>query len=118
MKIGLGIKKQLTNARKEWAYNKKIALEKEGKIVAPVYAHTYWYNNQNGMMEDTRERHQALCQKLLDEEYWQTVMEIASYPAFISQDEFSEHLAECKQDSETEALRYFGNVWRVDQKSG
>lgn len=112
-----GHKKQLTNARKEWAYNKKIALEKEGKIVAPVYAHTYWYNNQNGMMEDTRDQHQALCRKLLDDEYWEAVREIAGYPAFISAEDLVGFLSECEQDSETEALRYFGNVWRIVQKS-
>lgn len=112
-----GHKKQLTNARKEWAYNKKIALEKEGKIVAPVYTHTYWYNNQNGMMEDTREQHQALCKRLLDDEYWQAIYEIASYPAFIAEVDFVSLLSECGQDTEKDALWYFGHVWRVFQKS-
>lgn len=112
-----GKRKQLINARKEWIYNKKIALISEGKIVAPVYAHTYWYNNQNGMMEDTREKHQALCADLLNEEYWQAVSEIASYPPFIDAEEFAAALNECESEIEKTALRYFGNIWRVSQKS-
>lgn len=117
MKTVLGIKNSLPMRAKNGLTIKKIALEKEGKIVAPVYAHTYWYNNQNGMMEDTRDQHQALCRKLLDDEYWEAVREIAGYPAFISAEDLVGFLSECEQDSETEALRYFGNVWRIVQKS-
>lgn len=110
-----GRRKQLTNARKEWAYNKKLALEEEGKFVTPVYAHTYWYNNQNGM-EDTRERHLALCKVLLDDEYWQAMLEIASYPAFIDKEAFSKILAESRREygeKVVDMLLYYAKVWRI-----
>lgn len=63
--------KYVTNARQAWIYHKKSALEEQGRIVAPIFQRTYWYNNQT-TPEAVKALHQAYCQTLLDAAYLQT----------------------------------------------
>lgn len=110
-----GHMKQIYNASEEWTYHKKEKLEREGKIVAPIYSHTYWYNNEVAI-SDTRAQHATYCKKLLDEDYMQTVREIASYPPAVDQLQFAAFAAECEEKygrAANEALRDYGRRWRM-----
>ena len=78
----------MTNARKEWTYHKRLSLGKEGKIVAPVFAKTYWYNNQTDA-DSIRAQHVAHVQTLLDDDYMAAVQEIAGYPSVIDAQDFA-----------------------------
>ena len=103
------------NARKEWVYQKRAHLEKEGKIVAPIYQQTYWYNNQTAM-QVTQEKHKEHSKALLDGEYMQAVREIAMLPTAIDKKAFDAAVEECeKKYSHTalEALQYYGRIWGV-----
>lgn len=71
--------KRLTNARREWILQKKSRLEKEGRLVAPIYAKTYWYNNQQ-TLDDVRAWHEAACDRILTEDYCALVKAIADCP--------------------------------------
>lgn len=109
--------KRVTNARKEWTYHKRLSLEKEGKIVAPVFAKTYWYNNQTDA-DSIRAQHVAHVQTLLDDDYMAAVQEIAGYPSVIDAQDFAAALDRCARDygdAAAEALRYYGLIWRVQQ---
>ena len=86
--------KRVTNARKEWTYHKRLSLEKEGKIVAPVFAKTYWYNNQTDA-DSIRAQHVAHVQTLLDDDYMAAVQEIAGYPSVIDAQDFAAALDRC-----------------------
>lgn len=109
--------KRVTNARKEWTYHKRLSLEKEGKIVAPVFAKTYWYNNQTDA-DSIRAQHVAHVQALLDDDYMAAVQKIAGYPSVIDARDFAAALDRCARDygdAAAEALRYYGFIWRVQQ---
>lgn len=107
--------KQLVNARKEWVYQKRARLEKEGKIVAPIYQQTYWYNNQTAM-QDTQEKHKEHSKALLDNDYMRAVKEIAMLPAAVDKKAFEAAVAECEKNysnTALEALQYYGRLWSV-----
>lgn len=61
---------------------------KEGKIVAPVFAKTYWYNNQTDA-DSIRAQHVTHVQTLLDDDYMDAVQEIAGYPSVIDAQDFA-----------------------------
>ena len=71
--------KRVTNARREWICRKKCQLEKEGKVVAPIFARAYWYNNQH-TLDEVKSWHEANCQRLLTEDYFAQVQAIAACP--------------------------------------
>lgn len=71
--------KRLTNARREWVQQKKSQLEKEGKLVAPIYAKTYWYSNQQ-TLDEVRAWHEAACERILSVDYFAQVKAIAACP--------------------------------------
>lgn len=107
--------KQIVNASKEWAYHKKEKLEREGKVVAPIYCKTYWYNNQMNAV-DTRSIHVAQCKELFGEEYTAAICMIAEAPKAFEIEEFSAFFSECEEkygDAASEALRDYGLRWRI-----
>ncbi len=107
--------KHLTNARLEWTYHKKMKLEQEGKIVAPVYSKTYWYNNQIST-DAIREQHDAYCKDVFDERYMQIVTDIANYAPTIDPAHYESAM---KATSATygaaaaEAMRVYGYTWNL-----
>lgn len=108
--------KRLTNARKEWVYHKRIQLEREGRILAPIYAKTYWYNTQTDM-DDVRERHIDCCESLMGEVYMKAVAKLVALPSVIDGRAFGEAVATCEAKfgpDATRVFRYYGEVWRVD----
>lgn len=110
-----GHMKQLYNASREWTHHKKEKLESEGKIVAPIYSHTYWYNNET-TVTDLRTKHAEHCKALLDEDYFQIVRSIASFPPAVDQKRFNAFLAECTEKyghAANDALQAYGRYWRV-----
>lgn len=107
--------KRLTNARKEWVYHKRIQLEQEGRILAPPYAKTYWYNTQSHI-DDLRERHIEHCESLMGEVYMKAVANLASLPSVIDGRTFGEAVVTCEAQfgpAAGQVLRYYGEIWRV-----
>lgn len=107
--------KRLTNARKEWVYHKRIQLEQEGRVLAPIYAKTYWCNNQTDI-DDVRECHIDRCESLIGEVYMKAVAKLASLPSVINGRAFGEAVAICDAQFGPAAgrlLRYYGEIWRV-----
>ena len=72
--------KRLTNARWEWVCQKKSQLEKEGRLVTPIYAKTYWYNNQQ-TLDDVRAWHEAACDRILTADNYALIKAIADCPS-------------------------------------
>ena len=105
--------KHLTNARLEWTYHKKMKLEQEGKIVAPVYSKTYWYNNQTSA-DAIREQHDAYCKEVFGERYMQIVTEIAGYAPAIDPERYESALnaaADTYGAAAAEAMQGYGHTW-------
>lgn len=59
-----GKAKLLTNARKEWAYAKTIALRQKGFLVSPIFSAEYWYNYQLPL-ETIKEQHEQKARQYL-----------------------------------------------------
>lgn len=107
--------KYVTNARQAWIYHKKSALEEQGRIVAPIFQRTYWYNNQT-TPEAVKTRHQEYCQTLLDAAYLQQVETIVRYPAALEAESFRTTCAAAKEQygpQAAAALAEYGRRWHV-----
>lgn len=105
---------QLINARKEWIYQKKYSLEKDGLIVAPIYKHTYWYNTQMSL-DKIRNHHQTISKELFNSEYMNTLLEMSLFPPAFDSSEFEQAISICKQhygQKALETLQYYGRLWR------
>ncbi|MDO4280491.1 MAG: hypothetical protein Q4C56_02565 [Peptococcaceae bacterium] len=107
--------KQATNARKEWVYHKQVQLIREGKIVAPVYSKTYWYNNQI-TPDSIKKQHVHHCREIIDSDYISAIMEIAGCTSIFSRKDLEQTITECAEaygEKAADALRYYGYVWGV-----
>ena len=113
--VGEGNYKTVTNARKEWIYNKKYQLEKEGIIVSPIYAQCYWYNNQTSL-DEVRKKHDNNCANVLNDEYFNLVKRIKELGEVIEKDKFRckySEMVENKNDDEKEMIIYYGHKWNI-----
>lgn len=105
----------VTNARRGWISHKKGALEEQGRIVAPIYQHTYWYNNQISS-EAIKARHQERCAELLDEAYLQNVETIVHYPTALDEAAFRAACAFVQEQYGPQAqaaLLLYGRRWHL-----
>lgn len=103
----------VTNARREWALNKKNSLRAEGCIVAPIYTKTYWYNNQQPL-DAVQERHKKNCLKALDENYFALVKAIYSCDCGITSEKWTQIKAEMLKkygESVEKMLNFYQNRW-------
>ena len=70
-----GRKKIVTNARKEWIYNKTVQLMQKGMIVAPFFTATYWYHYQS-MLDQVKATHEEKAKQWMDDAYFSIVEKI------------------------------------------
>lgn len=103
----------VTNARKEWAINKKNSLRNEGCIASPVYTVTYWHNNQQSL-DEVQARHKEHYLRALDEDYFALVKQIYQCDCGISKTELAqmrERAAAKYGESVRKMLDFYESKW-------
>ena len=70
-----GNRKLVTNARKDWIYNKTAELIQKGFVVAPFFSSTYWYHYQS-MLDGVKEKHEEKAKRYLDDGYFEIIEKV------------------------------------------
>lgn len=103
----------VTNARKEWAIQKRNKLRKSGNIVAPIFSATYWYNNQVSL-DDVKQLHEKQYKELLNETYFALVKELYQVRSQISREDmiqYSEQAGSQYGEPCKEMVQFYSNKW-------
>ena len=105
--------KTLTKARREWILRKKTQLAAQGKLISPVYAKTYWYNNQQ-TLDDIKALHGRNVAHALDAAYFERVRAIAACPGPFEPGAFaagSVRLSQQYGDHAARMLAQYARLW-------
>ena len=103
----------VTNARKEWAIQKKGKLRKEETIVAPIFSATYWYNHQVNL-DQVKQMHEKQCKELLNEPYFALVKKLYQAKSQISREELVQYSEQTENQygaSCKEMVQFYSNKW-------
>ena len=107
--------KHLSNAQRDYVYEKAYALETQGVFVSPLYAKTYWYNYEY-RLNDVKKDYSVELKKVYDEAYLQKLARIKTKADPAVKQAFTQKLRaveECFGASAAQTLRRYGYRWGV-----
>lgn len=103
------------DARKEYVYKKKVALELEGVLVSPIIEETVFYNYKYRLFDARKDFINSLP-KIFHEGYWQLLKNIKELPTKMSAQEFeaiADGMREKYGEGINETLKMYANRWDV-----
>ena len=110
-----GQPKYLSNAQRDYIYEKAYALETQGVFVSPLYAKTYWYNYEY-RLNDVKKDYKLELERVYDQAYLQKLAQIKTKADPAVREAFAQKLHAIETAygaSAAQTLRRYGCRWGV-----
>lgn len=110
-----GQPKYLSNAQRDYIYEKAYALETQGIFVSPLYAKTYWYNYEY-RLNDVKKDYSLELKKVYDQAYLEKLAQIKTKADPAARVAFAQKLRAVKAqygDGAAQTMQRYGYRWGV-----